>query len=428
MTGIERLRELARIWTWDCKPLVEQKKLADIADQIERERACDGDTAENIRLIVGRVIDDMERHCLGHEGMEDSPVARWARELREALGGDGRDPAADVSVSAYDLLPEEDRDAIAWVREHGGPYAVQTKLDTLKDTLDWLRERAGISKDELVDYDELLDALDRRLMPEGMEWLLDAWPKWSDGEYCKFGDWWTADKYGDYKPKQLRRLAFFTPEQLREWEQDEGDDFGYEWDFMRPSDTTYRPDKVEPPAPKVLDADGVEVEVGDDLYSVEGMLKFHVSAIDRKTGRIATEAMFALDRWADPKMYTHRAPVLAADGRPLREGETVYLTDSPAAFVVDDIMTREDGATVVHLKDGAWHLPQYLTHERPDTWERLEEDAEKPTCDYFGHVGGETCETCPGYADSSPQGGRGCRYAHMADLVRRAKKLAGVSE
>lgn len=59
------------------------------------------------------------------------------------------------------------------------------------------------------------DEMEARLMPEGMEWLLDVWPKWSNGEYCKFGDWWTADKYGDYEPKQLRRLGFYTPEQLR---------------------------------------------------------------------------------------------------------------------------------------------------------------------------------------------------------------------
>lgn len=116
MSGIDRLRAIAGAWDeWGLGGA-----LADIAEQIELERACDADTIENIRLIVGGVIDDMERHVSGHEGMEDSPVARWARELREALGGDGRDHAADVSVSAYDLLPQEDREAVAWVREHGG--------------------------------------------------------------------------------------------------------------------------------------------------------------------------------------------------------------------------------------------------------------------------------------------------------------------
>ena len=92
MTGIERLRELAE------KHMIIERYLTastidDIADQIERERACDSDTAENIRLIVGGVIDDMERHVSGVEGADDSPVARWARELREALGGEGHDHA-----------------------------------------------------------------------------------------------------------------------------------------------------------------------------------------------------------------------------------------------------------------------------------------------------------------------------------------------
>ena len=148
MTGIERLREVVReLGRFSfCYDLYET--LGNIADQIERERACDSDTAENIRLIVGRVIDDMERHVSGVDGADDSPVARWARELRHALKSDAsdecgaqnpswhdhadaadvtsgvakvtRDPAEDVSMSAYDLLPEEDRETIAWVREHGG--------------------------------------------------------------------------------------------------------------------------------------------------------------------------------------------------------------------------------------------------------------------------------------------------------------------
>lgn len=25
-------------------------------------------------------------------------------------------------------------------------------------------------------------------LPEGVEWLLEVWPKWSNGEYCRFGD------------------------------------------------------------------------------------------------------------------------------------------------------------------------------------------------------------------------------------------------
>ena len=123
MTGIERLREWADGYaelgkdhtTINVVPSGMATLFSDIADQIEREQS-----GRVSRMRVLSVVTEMGRHVSGVEGMEDSPVARWARELREALGGDGRDPAADVSTSAYDLLPEEDRDAIAWVRKHGG--------------------------------------------------------------------------------------------------------------------------------------------------------------------------------------------------------------------------------------------------------------------------------------------------------------------
>lgn len=139
-----------------------------------------------------------------------------ADELDGVILKDDCDECEVTTVSAYDLLSDDDREALAWVREMGG-----------------------------------VEAVEKRLMPEGMEWLLEVWPKWSNGDYCKFGDWWTAGKYGDYEPKQLIRLGFYTPEQLKEWEQDEGDNYGYEWNFMRPSDTNYRPDKAETPASMV---------------------------------------------------------------------------------------------------------------------------------------------------------------------------------
>lgn len=82
MTGVERLRGVAGFWR--------ENRLDDIVEQIEREQ---GEHVSRMRVLA--VITDMERHVLGHEGMEDSPVARWARELRDALGGEGRDPAAD---------------------------------------------------------------------------------------------------------------------------------------------------------------------------------------------------------------------------------------------------------------------------------------------------------------------------------------------
>ena len=191
MSGIDRLRTLAG--SWDAYGL--GGTLGDVARQIERERACDEDAIENVRLIIGGVVDEMEHHILGHEGANDSPVARWARELREALGGDGRDPAEDVSMSAYDLLPQEDRDAIAWVREHGGLDIVRELLDwvvghcSTKQQLDfdfWLSGRVmhelGFDED-MADRDEVERRLLARLMPEGMEW-----PRFESGEPVRVGD------------------------------------------------------------------------------------------------------------------------------------------------------------------------------------------------------------------------------------------------
>lgn len=237
--------------------------------------------------------------------------------IREVVA---HDACEDTTVSAYDLLPEEDLKALAWVREHGG-----------------------------------LAAVEKRLMPDGMEWLLDVWPRWSNGEYCKFGDWWKAGEYGEREPQQLSRLTFFTPEQLREWGQDEGENFGYAWDCMRPSDTTYRPDKVEPPAPKVLDADGVEIRVGDVLYSIETGDSVTVGIIEPGNPWFA-KTDGALQHCAK---FTHRAPVLAADGEPLEVGQTVWHDDGE---MLEVLYLRPDG-----LVDccGEIERPERLTHERP---------------------------------------------------------------
>ena len=63
--------------------------------------------------------------------------------------------------------------------------------------------------------------------------------------------------------------------------------------------------------------------------------------------------------------------------------------------------------------------PSQLTHTKPeiDTWERLEEDAEKDPCDYFGFDGEETCGKCPA-------SGKNCEQTMALDLVRRARALA----
>ena len=192
MTGIERLRAIAGAWDeWGLGGT-----LAEMADQIERERAEDCYRMGLDYGTVWRVVADMERHCLGHEGMEDSPVARWARELRGALKSDAsdgrdtqnpscadpdgtadvtseaqkvtRDPAEDVSMSAYDLLPQEDREAIAWVREHGGIEGLSRLFQDADNRRVELCAALGIDLDN--GWSEAMAAMRLRLMPEGCEW------------------------------------------------------------------------------------------------------------------------------------------------------------------------------------------------------------------------------------------------------------------
>lgn len=291
-------------------------------------------------------------------------------------------------------------------------------------------ERLGVAVGGCLpsDYaDAIGDALDRRLMPEGMEWLLDVWPKWSNGEYCKFGDWWKSDKYGEFEPQQLSNLSIYTPEQLREWGQGDGDHYGYQWDFVRPNDPTYRPDKVEPPAPKVLDADGVEIRVGNTVYEAGGTgHAYKVVSIRVGDGSSLTPTCVTCDEGDGtsehfmPDHLTHRAPVFAADGRPLREGETVWHEDGAELRVVG-FGHEEDGETLVEVErvsgptDWGECRSLSLTHELPDSWERLEDDATKQPYVYCFEHGLDD--------DSLPTNEKFAR-----DLVRRAKALAVVSE
>lgn len=110
------------------------------------------------------------------------------------------------------------------------------------------------------------------------------------------------------------------------------------------------------------------------------------------------------------------APVLAADGEPLREKIIVFDKDTGEKLGVDAVTARdvtcrrlEHGGMVVH------YTPEFLTHERPvaDTWERIEDDCTMPERDYYAkHIGHDV-----GLKDDAE-----IHEAVSRDLVRRAKK------
>ena len=77
-------------------------------DVMERRRA-----AEALRAIKrgGEGWYSLSDAVLGRPATRDEVVARLADLI---------DPGEDTTVDAYDLLSEEDREALRWVRGHGG--------------------------------------------------------------------------------------------------------------------------------------------------------------------------------------------------------------------------------------------------------------------------------------------------------------------
>ena len=414
MTGIEQLRKLGA----DAVRGGEVgRAICDIADQIERERECDADTIENLRLELGEARDD----------------AAWVR----AHGGLDYVKSEWRSRVPYDRYERRRQRLLGHIAE----------CETALGRRNWrIEELEGRVKALTTENAELR----KRLMPEGMEW-----PRFEDGELVHVGDSapFGTDDVMEVTGVEINRFGYVIHGSINDGMREcvDGDEHGV---------------AVKRPAPKVLDADGAEIRVGDTVYQMG--CKYRVSHLHGSNGKVRIVYENS-GRWVDPKTLTHRAPVLAADGRPLevgqtvwdtngdelvigaledgghtvtcryvdvgdaipvhgmwspsdlthqrpvldadgkplREGEAVYLTDSTTAFVVDDIMTREDGATVVHLMDGAWHLPQYLTHERPDSWGRIEED-----------LGDEMAKQQCG--PISPE--LACKLA--GEFVRRCKELA----
>jgi hypothetical protein len=177
--------------------------------------------------------------------------------------------------------------------------------------------------------------------------------------------------------------------------------------------------------PKVLDADGVEIHVGDTVCGTRDMEPMRVVDADsRECGfkhiKCEKEGEGFFFYCADE--LTHKLPVLAADGRPLREGETVWHVGNGVEFTVIGLPgPGEYQAVKLRLDDGAVTGldPDQLTHERPESWERLEHDAEKTVCEYFG--ANYDCANCP----LEPAR---CDEEAKKDIIRRVKELEEENE
>lgn len=327
-----------------------REELLALADELE---AFEGDTCERCAAYE-------QPECRVYLPCTEIVAKYCARKMMEAVERDGE---GATTVSAYDLLPEEDRKAIVWVREHGG-----------------------------------LGSVKNRLMPEGMKW-----PRYGTGEFVDFGDEVARDG-GDGAAAAVDKIVFHGSL----WQL--FDRYGCEIneDMMGPGE------RVKRPAPKVLDADGVEIRKGDVLYSVETGDCVTVGSIELGNPWFAATDG-ALEHCAK---FTHKRPVLDADGVLCREGDEVWEVRSHRRREIVGTHYRDykTGEPLI-LCDGDDEIPipaTYVTHTKPeiDTWERLEEDAGKNPFDYCKDVGHrlDTCENAERYK--------------ARDLVRRCRALA----
>lgn len=106
-----------------------------------------------------------------------------------------------------------------------------------------------------------------------------------------------------------------------------------------------------------------------------------------------------------------------ADGKIVPLDTAVLYTDEGEMVCVEGIIFNKYSWYAMGINTGKTYHLDKLHLNRPDSWEQLEEDADKGVCDYFGHG---QCLKCPGYNHA----GHSCDKARAQDIVRRAKALA----
>ena len=252
----------------------------------------------------------------------------------------------------------------------------------------------------------------KRTLTEREREILDMWPKFEDGEPVMIGDEATNNKNQRFT---VKRIEF----RHGKWMLNDSVTDGH---YLNGKSGK----RVKRPAPKALDADGMEIKVGDRIYSIETGNSYTVRSIN---GSGTIEFNGFNDKGWSPKYFTHMQPTIDADGVLIKVGDTVWHHSGFAHGVVTSIDAGSLMGTVRYVNGGVEFrdAAKDLTHACPDSWERLEEDAVKVVCEYAGAVPDEfddyDCDTCRLF---NARGNLICEQLMTREIVRRAKALAGV--
>lgn len=351
-------------------------------------------------------------------------------------------------------------DADKFVEEHGGLEAVKSKLaydktfrmftgalrtrDELEKEIQKLKDEkaevihtnveffkklikaVGIDEEPLRTAKErLFEELDKRLMPKGMEW-----PKFEDGEPVKFWDRIATESDNNIPVTSIgfSHSGLVTINVMACCDEDKL--------------TINQSERIKRESEKVLDADGVEIKPGDTLFYVNPFFRFlngKEFAVDSvhvgptPTGQNEPFVRFFDGEWDYARKFSHKDPnkkVYDADGVEIKEGDTVYciatdeqLHDIYVPYLrIKDLrgkLTVEEVASnrIIFEETYLFVLPEHLTHKEPDSWEKLESDAYKDECEYFG-FDGKPCRGCPACNYDI------CRLAVIEDIIKRARALS----
>lgn len=165
--------------------------------------------------------------------------------------------------------------------------------------------------------------------------------------------------------------------------------------------------------------DGELVKVGDEVGSDEPFTAEEVSfESERWLIKASARSVCGCFHGAFGEPVKRPTPkVLGADGAPINVGGTVYFAlGRGRAYTVERIDANggDHSVDILETKDGCPMYsvnPENLTHERSDSWERIEEDAKLAPRAYL-EARGMNPEKTERVASM------------MADIVRRAKALA----
>ena len=173
--------------------------------------------------------------------------------------------------------------------------------------------------------------------------------------------------------------------------------------------------------------DGELVKVGDEVGSDEPFTAKEIAfEPERWLIKASSRSAFGCFHGAFGEPVKRPTPeVLDADGVPIEVGDTVYFVDGNGSALIVERIDANGGEPAVDLVYSGerihWHSanPEKLTHERPDSWERIEKDAKGGPTGYARDILGVNVRTTTTSEDYE---------AFARDLVRRAKALAKAGE